>query len=84
MGGCADGVVGGVGVFPCLSARASRHRICQLLCSSCLFDGVCFFNEQALVLSEPTLFLDALWIPHRRNNVEMEGLLRSKEARGAR
>ncbi|CAB1108469.1 ABC [Ectocarpus sp. CCAP 1310/34] len=39
---------------------------------------------QALVLSEPTLFLGALWIPHRRNNTEMEGLLGSEEARGAR
>ncbi|CBJ48405.1 DNA double-strand break repair rad50 ATPase [Ectocarpus siliculosus] len=38
---------------------------------------------QALVLSEPTLFLGALWIPHRRNNTEMEGLLGSDEARGA-
>ncbi|CAN0415868.1 unnamed protein product, partial [Ectocarpus sp. 8 AP-2014] len=35
------------------------------------------------VLSEPTLFLGALWIPHRRNNTEMEGLLGSEEARGA-
>ncbi|CAM9325553.1 unnamed protein product, partial [Ectocarpus sp. 12 AP-2014] len=38
---------------------------------------------QALVLSEPTVFLGALWIPHRRNNTEMEGLLGSEEARGA-
>lgn len=38
---------------------------------------------QALVLSEPTLFLGALWIPHRRNNTAMEGLLGSEEARGA-
>ncbi|CAM9357928.1 unnamed protein product [Ectocarpus sp. 13 AM-2016] len=38
---------------------------------------------QALVLSEPTLFLGAFWIPHRRNNTEMEGLLGSEEARGA-
>lgn len=49
-----------------------------------LVNRVIFFNEQALVLSKPTLFLDALWIPHRRNNSEMEGLLGSKEARGAR
>eukprot|EP00903_Cladosiphon_okamuranus_P005576 g5550.t2 len=40
--------------------------------------------KQALVLSEPTLFLDALWIPHRRNNADMEALLGSEEARGAR
>ncbi|CAM9204630.1 unnamed protein product, partial [Laminaria digitata] len=40
--------------------------------------------KQALVLSEPTLFLNALWIPHRRNNEAMTTLLGSEEARGAR
>ncbi|CAN0237551.1 unnamed protein product, partial [Hapterophycus canaliculatus] len=32
----------------------------------------------------PTVFLGALWIPHRRNNADMETLLGSEEARGAR
>lgn len=63
-------------------ARALTSRLCRkkILLSSI----ASLFNEQALVLSKPTLFLDALWIPHRRNNSEMEELLGSKEARGAR
>lgn len=41
-------------------------------------------STQALVLSEPTVFLGALWIPHIRNNTAMEAVLSSDEARNAR
>lgn len=37
-----------------------------------------------MVLSEPTSFLGALWIPHIRNNTAMEAVLASDEARDAR
>lgn len=61
-------------VGPAISTQTHTHTVTLLVHAL----------EQALILSEPTMFLDALWIPHRRNNADMEALLGSEEARGAR
>lgn len=73
-------------IFSCFSPDrfAGSRRDKSFLCLDPEPDLSLHVSTQALVLSEPTVFLDALWIPHRRNNADMETLLGSEEAREAR